>query len=554
MPATSDHFSNFASSTLAGGAGGLGTTLAFGDTSLLVATGDGSKFPSTGPFMLALGTLTATGELVKCTARSGDTLTIVRAQEGTGAQNWTTGTKIYCVVTAGSFSDLWTRLQAAPVNVTDYGARGDGVTDDTAALQAALNACPAGGVVLLPPATYATTSPLTIPPQVTLSGMHASHLDSSTCSIKPLAAFSGVAVLLFVDQTTGGYSIASTEQRLSHLYLDCSSLTGTTIDAIQAQGLVHGVVIEDVQAYKAPNHGLSQVTNASGTPYSWRFLRFVANTCGGYGVSWASTDSTFIDCEAIGNGKSGWFLGSCPNSHFVSCRAEWNGFDGFTLSGVWASGTGSGGCTFTGCSTDRNTQNGMLINATGTVPVALANLMCRRDGRNAGTGGGGYAGLHLSGSTLPVTIVNLSVFPGVDDNGTGTNSPQYGFSIGGTTTHAVLVSGYCQGNTAGVTDDGTNTWYRNASVLEASGTTAAPSLAANPRGHGVSQPAVPASTTAQANTTGHDCTVYVTGGTVTAIAIGGTATGLTSGSFRVPMGQTITLTYSVAPTWQWFGE
>ena len=41
---------------------------------------------------------------------------------------------------------------------------------------------------------------------------------------------------------------------------------------------------------------------------------------------------------------------------------------------------------------------------------------------------------------------------------------------------------------------------------------------------------------------------------ITAIAIGGQATGLTTGAFRVPAGQSITLTYSVAPTWVWFGD
>lgn len=75
----------------------------------------------------------------------------------------------------------------------------------------------------------------------------------------------------------------------------------------------------------------------------------------------------------------------------------------------------------------------------------------------------------------------------------------------------------------------------------------------NPFGN-ITAPAIPATTVAYTNTLGYDCTVHVTGGTVTVIAIGGTATGFTSGTFRVPVGQTITLTYSVAPTWKWFGD
>ncbi len=66
-------------------------------------------------------------------------------------------------------------------------------------------------------------------------------------------------------------------------------------------------------------------------------------------------------------------------------------------------------------------------------------------------------------------------------------------------------------------------------------------------------PSLPASTVAFTNPYNVDAMVYVTGGTVTAVAVNGTATGLTSGAFRVSAGATITLTYSVAPTWKWFG-
>ena len=65
---------------------------------------------------------------------------------------------------------------------------------------------------------------------------------------------------------------------------------------------------------------------------------------------------------------------------------------------------------------------------------------------------------------------------------------------------------------------------------------------------------MPASGTALTNPFPFDATVYVSGGTVTAIAVGGTATGLTSGAVFVAAGETITLTYSAAPTWVWIGN
>jgi hypothetical protein len=65
-------------------------------------------------------------------------------------------------------------------------------------------------------------------------------------------------------------------------------------------------------------------------------------------------------------------------------------------------------------------------------------------------------------------------------------------------------------------------------------------------------PAVPATTVPATNTSQYPVAVAVTGGTVTAVTVNGssqfTATGVTA---VVPAGGTIAITYSVAPTWTW---
>lgn len=69
---------------------------------ITVSVADGSKFPSptVGDYFIATligldgNNNESSWEIIKCTARSGDTLTVVRAQEGTSAAEWATGSKV----------------------------------------------------------------------------------------------------------------------------------------------------------------------------------------------------------------------------------------------------------------------------------------------------------------------------------------------------------------------------------------------------------------------------------------------------------------------------
>ena len=83
-------FTNNATSTLASG-------IASGDVSLTVSTGQGALFPTLGGgdyFYCTLSNVTNTIEIVKVTARSTDTFTIVRAQDNTTASAFITGDKV----------------------------------------------------------------------------------------------------------------------------------------------------------------------------------------------------------------------------------------------------------------------------------------------------------------------------------------------------------------------------------------------------------------------------------------------------------------------------
>lgn len=70
-------------------------------------------------------------------------------------------------------------------------------------------------------------------------------------------------------------------------------------------------------------------------------------------------------------------------------------------------------------------------------------------------------------------------------------------------------------------------------------------------GGGFTTPSVPASGTAVTNTSPLSASVVVTGGTVSAVDVNGVSAGTGDGTYTVPAGQTISLTYTAAPTWTW---
>lgn len=144
-----DSHTNFAISTVA-----TVPSPATSGTTCAVASGTGALFPAV-PFNATVwpagvNPTSANAEIVRVTALAGDDLTIVRAREGTSARTWLVNCQIAATVTAKTLTDAEYGAHAI-VNVLDpaYGAVGDGVTDDTAAVQAAASAA-AGKVLLIP--------------------------------------------------------------------------------------------------------------------------------------------------------------------------------------------------------------------------------------------------------------------------------------------------------------------------------------------------------------------------------------------------------------------
>jgi len=66
-------------------------------------------------------------------------------------------------------------------------------------------------------------------------------------------------------------------------------------------------------------------------------------------------------------------------------------------------------------------------------------------------------------------------------------------------------------------------------------------------------PGFPTSTTPVTNTNAWPVFVTIAGGTLTSVKINGTQVGTTAGTYVLPVGSNISVTYTVAPTWNWVG-
>ncbi|ALO79386.1 hypothetical protein [Streptomyces phage phiSAJS1] len=337
----------------------------------------------------------------------------------------------------------------------------DGVADQVE-IQAAVDAAFAegGGTVQLSSKDFLTSGPVTVHPTVRLVGMHGDHIFNPgqfipTSVIRPQSGFVGGAVLVLLDQINGGYTGKSAEQQIQSLTIDGTGVGGT-VHGIQGGGYIHGVLLRDVAIRNVSGKGVYTFFENGAQPFSWTLDHVVVDNSAGTGVHLINhSDGTLRDVVSIGAGGNAFEFSNMPNSRVSDCRAEWSEGYGYYVTGNFGNGQGSGGMSFNNCSSDRNRFDGMLVNATGNAPLLLSNCTFRRDGRVGGAGGGDYSGFRATAAGMPVIIDNLGVYPGVDDDGTGTNSPVNAFKVSGST-YVALNGGFLHGATNGYVDGGGN--------------------------------------------------------------------------------------------------
>jgi hypothetical protein len=276
------------------------------------------------------------------------------------------------------------------VSVKDFGAVGDGVTDDTAAIQAAIDATSlaGGGEVTFTEGSYLATA-LQLKSYVSLRGVGAGselkQVGSTSSDFITLSDVDQIATKIVSIAINGNSDNQSTENKL--VSFDNSGGTVTLrgdhyheLERVFMQNAASNAIYINVSRECKLSHVLINDSGTLGTTDANKAAVYIAGTdCTytdvttgfslGHGFFVAGQNNKFLGCKAFDAGQGGGgggggaydgFFVSGSRNTFSSCEAQDNGRDGFRI----FNGSGVKHVVLSACIADANNESGFRITET----------------------------------------------------------------------------------------------------------------------------------------------------------------------------------------------
>jgi hypothetical protein len=420
-------------------------------------------------------------------------------------------------------SSLVSAWVPAVVNAQAYGAKGNGTADDTAAIQSAVSAVTGGGMIFLPAGTYKVTSTITVPWNNILVGSGPGTVVSFTGS-------GDVFRMQNANPTKGVYS---TQQNQSGGFRDL------LIDGNGTAGALAGIHIGDGLGYELSNIFIRNFTGTNGVGLHvdnniwWtekmRGRHIVTSNC-----------TTHVLMEKTGTGTDSLAYSEYDIHMYIASATNLPAQTGLVIQGgvnpyanrFWLTGNVEPGASSTTIPT--------FMSITGTDGATSPSASKIQDSL-----------IFIRAETSATTSYN----PETINFGLTPPSPPpwniitncFGEMIfAGPTNGGWVTSNAVAGNLfsfRGIISEETTTNPQVSALQVAQGTESVPTA----------PPLSSGKTFTNTNTT--NVQVIISGGTVQSIELTQdgslVTTGLTSGTFFLPPGGQITVTYSGSTTWQW---
>lgn len=329
-------------------------------------------------------------------------------------------------------------------NVVSYGATGNGSTDDTTAIAAAITALPAtGGILYFPPGTYLISSTLTI----TTNNVTVLGAGRYVSVLKAAVGLAGSDMLTFGNGSTSctgggvsalGFDSASTKSGGAGIYFNkCMFMTIEDVALSHQYNGIHVgnnssvIRITDADIYTSALNGI-WVDGGNGTVNDIYISRVVADNspaATGSGIYVSGGDAVIAEhCDFL-HFANGLLLEPTSGK-----KSRWNFFtavmfDYCTNDGIHLGGDAGDiyGCTFTNCWASSNTGQGVYI-GTGTGATEGISITSSRFITN------GQAGIDLhSPATNIVLADNL-----IEGNSTSSSGTYSGIKVGAGVVHVSI--------------------------------------------------------------------------------------------------------------------
>lgn len=247
-------------------------------------------------------------------------------------------------------SGRWLRVLTAGVyNVKEFGATGDGVTDDYAEIQAAINAIPAGAsgefaaTVYVPAGTYRTTQMITITRRGLIFCGAGGGINGPTV-IRPDAGVNGILVtatggpppdtygLWAIIRDLGVWAAGKTTQACGVSMTRTARLENVWIqdfatDGVYIQSPSTAVVIDPALDDANGSQFFTEPGGGYGGTNGWTLINCIIQTCGRDGLHAMGGDSNsgYVEnCTINANGRFGILDQTQISTTYVGCLLELN--------------------------------------------------------------------------------------------------------------------------------------------------------------------------------------------------------------------------------------
>lgn len=246
-----------------------------------------------------------------------------------------------------------------------YGAVGDGVTDDTAAMQAAINACQYKTLILSNGKKYRTKN-LTVPHPMTFRGLGRRQEGAIVpYGNVPSEGFvhSGTLLYITTSGTVSFYDVTIDARNITLSFVDGQRLTG-----VVAQDNTSGVYQSGFMMFNCNVSGFSGNNIYGGARKSFGILMdcqsessgrsciridgvdwridhcYVGRSLENYGIEVLGENNAITNCDVYFNARSGIFYSQTTGKVFIkvhSCTINSNGQHGISVSGPYMQPAGT---------------------------------------------------------------------------------------------------------------------------------------------------------------------------------------------------------------------